>query len=219
MKWIVILLCFLLSSCAHRGGWERASSARQGQKQSPVIILDPGHGGTSPGTKRNAAPVIVEKNLTLECALKVRDYLQKRGYIVRLTRTKDEDVSLHKRVDLAHQWGGTFFVSIHFNHAPNPRAHGIEIFYYNKSQGSPLTTQSKKLATTILDSVVAGTKAKSRGVREGDYCVLRENRLPAVLIEGGFFSNAAEAKKLATPRYIDSLAQSIAEGIDRFVCS
>lgn len=218
MRWFFLLICLLLQSCAsHRVQDPDAVAVRQ--KRSPVIIIDPGHGGPSIGTKRTAPPLIIEKNLTLECSLRVRDYLQKKGYIVRLTRTKDEEVSLQKRASLAHQWGGSFFVSIHFNHAPNPRAHGIEIFYYDGRKSGPLLVQSRRLASTILDAVLAGTKAQSRGVRGGDYCVLRENRLPAVLIEGGFFSNLAEAKKLANSRYIDTLARSIAEGIDRYVHS
>ena len=187
------------------------------KRSSPVIIIDPGHGGPSLGTKRNSPPLIVEKTLALDCALQVRDCLQKKGYVVRLTRTKDEGVPLQRRAKLAHEWGGSLFVSIHFNHAPNPRANGVEIYYYDKSKASPLALKSKKLASTILDVIIANTKANSRGVRGGDYCVLRENRLPAVLVEGGFFSNSAEAKKLANPRYIATLAYSIAEGIDRFV--
>lgn len=215
-KYLLILTFFLLSSCSHRK-IESPSAPIKRKNQSTVIVIDPGHGGESLGTKRHSPPLIVEKKLTLDCALKVRDYLQKRGYVVRLTRTKDEAVSLHKRVALAHEWKGNLFVSIHFNHAPNAKAHGVEIFYYDKPKATPLGIKSKRLAMSILDRVIANTKAHSRGVLVGDFCVIRENKLPAVLIEGGFFSNTAEASKLANPKYIDTLAYSIAEGINNFV--
>jgi N-acetylmuramoyl-L-alanine amidase len=216
LSFLTLSFFFLLASCSHRKvSSPSAPIARQ--NRSFVIVIDPGHGGESAGTKRHSPPLIVEKKLTLDCALKVRDYLQKKGYIVRLTRTKDEAVSLQQRVALARQWGGRLFVSIHFNYAPNPQAHGVEVFYYDKPKSTPLGIKSKRLAMSILDRVIANTKANSRGVLVGDFHVIRENLLPAVLIEGGFFSNSVEAKKLANPQYIDTLAYSIAEGINNFV--
>ena len=42
---------------------------------------------------------------------------------------------------------------------------------------------------------------------------MRLTRCPAVLVEGGFLNNAAEARKLATPEYREALAQAVADGV------
>lgn len=217
MRLFFLVLLFFISSCAPKKEYEAPKTYPKAPRSPLVIVLDPGHGGESLGTKRNKAPQLVEKVLTLKCAEKVRECLQQWGYTVRMTRTTDIDVPLKKRVSLAKQFKGSLFVSIHFNHAANPKAHGIEVYYYSKHK-APLVARSKELATLLLKKSVQATKATSRGVREGDFCVIRENSsMPAVLIEGGFFSNIHEAKKLASHKYLNSLAHSIALGIDEFL--
>jgi N-acetylmuramoyl-L-alanine amidase len=178
-----------------------------------VVIIDPGHGGENDGTKRKKFPFLVEKDLALKCALIVRECLEQWGYDVLLTRTKDQFITLSDRTDFAKKWRARVFVSIHFNHAPNQNAEGVEVFYYPKSaQGEP----SKKLGFSVLQSVLAQTKAQNRGVKAGNFHVLRENPLTAILIEGGFFSNTQEAKKLASAKYLRKLSLGIAKGIDEF---
>jgi N-acetylmuramoyl-L-alanine amidase len=160
------------------------------------------------------APFTKEKALTLQTAMKVRDLLEQWGYTVRMTRTKDVSVPLAKRVSFAKSVHGSIFVSLHYNHAPNKKAHGVEIFYYQKRNDA---AQSKKLGQDILNSMLKNAKVVGRGVHAGDYHVIRENSMPAVLVEGGFFSNAQEAKKLSTPEYINKLSYSIAKGIDEYM--
>jgi N-acetylmuramoyl-L-alanine amidase len=180
----------------------------------PIVVLDPGHGGDNAGTKMAIAPHTKEKTLALQTAHKVRDLLEQWGYTVRLTRTKDVFVPLEKRVELARQFKGSLFVSLHYNHAPNKEAHGIEIFYFEKSK---FAKSSKRLGQDILKNIIAKTKAASRGVHAADFHVLRENSMPAVLVEGGFFSNVQEAKKLSNPKYLNTLSLAIAKGIDDFI--
>ncbi len=214
MKYFCLLVLLFLTSCSRRMQQEARVPFSHVEKRSMTIILDPGHGGESMGTKMKKAPYLVEKELALACSFKVRDCLEQWGYKVRMTRTRDVAVPLLKRVALAKEWRGQLFVSIHFNHAANVHAQGVEVFYYPDSVQAK---RSKHLAHCLLKSIVQKTKAASRGVKEGNFCVIRENSLPAVLIEGGFFSNAAEAKKLATDKYFNALAYSIAKGIDDFV--
>lgn len=212
---VLLLLTFTLSSCAKRQK-EEAFFVRKSSipKSDRVIVLDPGHGGKNQGTKMVIAPFTKEKTLTLQTAIKVRDLLEQWGYNVRMTRTKDTSVPLAKRVSFAKSVKGTIFVSLHFNHAPNKKATGVEIFYYGKRNDA---LQSKKLGQDILDAMVTHAKVSARGVHAGDYHVIRENSMPAVLVEGGFFSNAQEAKKLSTSSYINKLSYSIAKGIDAYM--
>lgn len=214
LRIVALVLLFATASCA-RPKEPRFSRQAIRPKALPTIILDPGHGGANDGTKMVIPPYTKEKTLALDTALKVRDMLEQWGYKVRMTRSRDVFIPLAERVTFAQNHHGHIFVSIHYNHAPNKNAHGVEIFYQEKNK---YMSRSKKLANAILDSMIKCTKAASRGCHPGDYHVLRENKsMPAVLVEGGFFSNAAEAKKLTNPQYVRTQAYSIAQGIDDFI--
>lgn len=217
----LLLLCLFSSSCARqsqeapyvrKSAWQK----KEPKETSRIIVLDPGHGGKNQGTKMAIEPFTKEKVLTLQTAIKVRDLLQQWGYTVRMTRTQDVSVPLAKRMSFAKSVKGTIFVSLHYNHASNKQASGVEIFYYQKRNDA---AQSKKLGQDILNAMVKHAKVNGRGVHAGDYHVIRENSMPAVLVEGGFFSNPQEAKKLSTPAYVNKLAFAIATGIDTYMQS
>ncbi len=214
-RFLVAIAFVLLSTACSRPKPERFSKTAIRPKTLPTVVLDPGHGGENAGTKMAIAPYTKEKTLTLDTARKVRDILEQWGYRVRMTRTSDVFIALDERVQFAKQCRGSLFVSIHFNHAPNKHAHGIEVFYYDKDA---LKARSKDLAKAILTAICKQTGAHSRGDQPGNYHVLRENNMmPAVLVEGGFFSNVSEARKLSDPQYIRKLSFAIAQGIDNFV--
>jgi len=81
----------------------------------------------------------------------------------------------------------------------------------------PRILTSKKLALSILRKTSFRTKGSARKVKKGNFLVLRETKIPAVLVEGGFMTNEEEKKLLSKPEYIQKLARGIAEGIDSFV--
>jgi N-acetylmuramoyl-L-alanine amidase len=212
---LFVLLAFLSISCSRAKPPEKFSRQAIRPKTLPVIILDPGHGGENDGTKMVIAPYTKEKALALHTALKVRDFLEQWGYKVRMTRTRDVFIPLAERVSFAETHKGHVFVSIHYNHAPNKNAQGVEIFYSDKNK---FTNSSKALANSILDAICKRNHATSRGCHVGNFHVVRENTtMPSVLVEGGFFSNVQEAQKLSNPHYVRNMSYSIAQGIDDFV--
>jgi N-acetylmuramoyl-L-alanine amidase len=222
MRLLSILLGYIaLCACVRKTSEEVTANknrlawttAHPGQ---PLIIIDPGHGGRDPGAQIIAAKV-QEKELTLRCALFVVEILQKWGYKVTLSRCKDVFVTLPNRVDLANKLGAALFISIHFNSAPNPKAHGAEVFYYRGSVQNPRAQQSKLLAHSIVDSISNNVPLHSRGVHAGNFCVIRETNMPAVLVEGGFLTNQQERERLGNPHYLRRLARAIVQGIDDFV--
>jgi len=73
------------------------------------------------------------------------------------------------------------------------------------------------LAQSILDKTIKNTQAKSRGVKHGNYAVIRETAMPAVLIEGGFLTNTSEMEKIKSAAYLKSLALGIAQGIQNYL--
>ena len=185
--------------------------------QPVLIMLDPGHGGHDAGTQSISKPRYQEKSLNLATAQFVKTYLLQKGYKVMMTRETDVFVSLEKRAQLANQKKPTLFVSIHFNAAPSINAKGVEVFYYESKEKKERTTKSKKLAQALLKQVLAHTQAKSRGVKQGNYAVIRETNIPAVLIEGGFVTNEEELKQLKDPIYLKRLAWGITRGIEEYL--
>lgn len=179
----------------------------------PVIVLDAGHGGTDEGAKVNA---FMEKKIALTTTLLTKKHLEEIGYRVVMTRSRDVFLPLPRRVSIANKTKGSLFVSIHFNSSPSAEAHGIEIFYFD-SKEMWRTKASKRLANCILGRVVNHTDALSRGVKRGNFHVIRETDMPAVLVEGGFMTNREERGKLRDKEYLDRLAIGIAQGIDRYM--
>jgi N-acetylmuramoyl-L-alanine amidase len=78
---------------------------------------------------------------------------------------------------------------------------------------------SYNLAKSILNKTSKRTGFKSRGVKEGNFCVIRETKMPAVLVEGGFITNPLERECLRKREYLDKLSKGIAEGINSFIQS
>ena len=124
-------------------------------------------------------------------------------------------IPLEKRALIANETKSKLFVSIHYNSAPNPVAKGIEVFYY-ASEDKIRKDASKKLATRVLSKVVDRTAAESRGTKEGKFCVIRETKMPAILIEAGFMTHPDELHLLKDINYRDKIARGIAEGIDSY---
>lgn len=187
-------------------------------KKREIIVIDPGHGGKDCGSANKAAGY-EEKSLTLETALKTRDYLEEMGYTVWMTRTHDEYIPLSQRAQLANEQQADVFVSIHFNHCPSREAHGLEVFIYKeKPTSSARIQESQILAEQVGSHVAKYTGMHSRGTKLGNLAVVRETKMPAILVEGGFLSNPAEREKIKDPRHRANIAWGIAKGVDHYLC-
>lgn len=214
-----ILAVFTLCSAGKRpsfhgvqGSYE-ANADEPASALKPLIVIDPGHGGTDEGTKVNT---FMEKKLALTTAMLLKKHIEELGYRVIMTRSRDVYLPLQRRVSIANKAKGSLFVSVHFNSAPSPEAKGIEIFYFD-SRELWRTKASRRLASCILQRVIGQTDATSRGIKQGNFHVIRETDMPAVLVEGGFMSNREERAKLRDKDYLDRLAIGIAQGIDRYM--
>jgi N-acetylmuramoyl-L-alanine amidase len=94
----------------------------------PIVLIDPGHGGTDPGAPGLSGQV-TEKQLTLIFARELRDVLADRGRVrVAMTRETDRSLSLEQRAAIARQLGASLLVSIHMDSAPNPLARGATVY-------------------------------------------------------------------------------------------
>ena len=182
----------------------------------PLVVLDAGHGGLDVGAKIRY-PYCEEKKMALLTTQLTKKYLEQMGYRVVMTRSSDFFVPLKKRVTIANKSPSKAFVSVHFNSCPNKIAHGIEIFYCNYSKNKKRNLASRKLAENVLARTTTRTQSISRGVKRGNFVVVRDTSMPSILIEGGFITNPKERDKLRQRQHLDKLAKGIAEGLDRFV--
>jgi N-acetylmuramoyl-L-alanine amidase len=213
--WIFIFFLIPLSAVPQTMGYKplRTYKVSLPQHAKPLIILDPGHGGDDEGAK---VRYFMEKRLALMTALLVRKSLEEMGYRVMMTRSKDVFIPLHRRVSIANKTKAVLFASIHYNSSSSAEAHGIEVFYHGGSDAKRMQ-QSRKLAGSVLTELLSQTEAHSRGVKSGNFHVIRETSMPAILIEGGFMTNNDERTHLRDKRYLEKVAKGIAQGIDKYL--
>ena len=154
-----------------------------------TVVIDPGHGGFD----RGGIPgqIVPEKMVALDTALRLQKLLQRAGLRTVMTRTTDVFIPLSVRSAIANSQPDAIFVSIHYNAAPRSGAHGIETYSENN--------RGAVLAARIQRDIVTRVSTENRGIRSAEYYVLRNCRLPAVLVECGFLTNPVEAQLALTP--------------------
>jgi N-acetylmuramoyl-L-alanine amidase len=171
------------------------------------VVIDPGHGGSDPGT--HAANGVTEKTVTLAIATAVTEDLRARGVEVVMTRTGDQYPDLDDRVRIANASGASLFVSIHADANDDRSKQGFTIILPEASSPATLTAGRDIYARLGNSGAVNhGMRKDNRGLR-----VLRKTTIPALLIETGFLSNPSEAAKLTSGAYQQRIASAIADGI------
>jgi N-acetylmuramoyl-L-alanine amidase len=196
-----------------------------------TVVLDPGHGGTDQGASSKWG---TEKGFALDVALAARSELIRAGYRVEMTRANDVGVSLEDRVNFANRFPRAVFVSIHFNSSSGGA--GVESYTLapegvpsnassehhasgageERHDGNALDGQNIALTAAIHAAVLSRVSVFDRGVRHARFHVLRDIKIPAVLLEGGFISDPAEGQRIASSYYQQQLGSAIAQGIQNY---
>lgn len=181
-----------------------------------LIVLDPGHGGAQPGAISPNG--IQEKDVNLEISLKVEKALKNAGYNVLMTRHEDIAVGPYERTSFANRNQAAIFLSIHANSSESSTlVNGVEVLYAPAPRGSFKEKGQNLITESILDEVVKSTGAKRRDIFERpNLVVLRETKMPALLIEVGFLSNLEEEILIASNDYQNKIVQGILKGINRY---
>ena len=171
------------------------------------IVIDPGHGGPDPGAIGIGG--LRETDVVLDVSKRVKKLLSEKGVKVRLTRYNEIDLDLPPRVSIANRTDADIFVSIHANASRGKRRdiNGLETFYYSGWRGRLL---AKKIQRQIL-KVSPGSP--DRGVRQGRYFVIKNTRMPAVLVEIGFLTGRLDARRLEKAIHRQRIAYAITKGI------
>ncbi|AIQ26113.1 N-acetylmuramoyl-L-alanine amidase [Paenibacillus sp. FSL H7-0737] len=196
---------YIRSGTTPRSTSTTSSISHTGNLRGKLIVVDPGHGGSDPGMLGTTYNTM-EKDLNLQTALYLRDALLAKGARVEMTRTReDQKPTLARRVQMSEDLRANAFVSIHYNSSPK-KVSGTLTFFYSESD-------DLKLARAIETRLGQGIGLKSNGLSFGDYHILRENRIPATLVELGFLTNPTDESIVRKSSYQKKAAKAIAEGL------
>jgi N-acetylmuramoyl-L-alanine amidase len=133
-----------------------------------VIVIDAGHGGKDSGAI--GINKILEKNVTLTVAKKLKGQLEKQNFKVILTRNSDLYIKLRKRVRVARDYKSDLFISLHADYHKNKKVHGVSVYTLSEKasdkeaealarrenkedliDGLDLSVESKEVTNILID--------------------------------------------------------------------
>jgi N-acetylmuramoyl-L-alanine amidase len=188
--------------------FERSSG--EGTLRRPLrrIVVDPGHGGSDPGTVSSNG--VSEKDITLAIAKDLATILQSEGdWDVQLTRSDDRFLAAEQRVAKANQADADLYLSIHADGWFHEDMQGLSVGVARPSISedggladwgtTPPGTHrnATRFAEILLEYLAEGLPLASRGLRTADYTELYGLRMPGVHVECGFLTNPEEARFLS----------------------
>lgn len=193
-----------------RSGGQPQRSSQPYQGKVYKVVVDPGHGGEDPGAASVSGRLEKEFNLNLSEQIAARVEQDPQLEIL-LTRTGDAFISSQElfRPQFANNLPADLFISIHGNTYEDASASGTETFYYHE--------ESLAWAETIHKHVIQATGLKDRGVKKGNFFVLRDTVMPSVLLELGYLTNPGDEAKMWTSVFQESVASAVIDGIREYL--
>lgn len=178
-----------------------------------ITCIDAGHGGHDPGGQSLGTP---EKAIALRYALRLGQRLERGGGVqVLYTRTDDTFVPLSERARIANSSSADVFISVHANASGNAAARGPWTIHAAPSpRGRTIATEVQRaLASVLGGSPAAVYPDESPWVGGRRLAVLRQTRMPAVLLELGFTTNAADLAQLEDAEVEEGVCLAVAAAI------
>ena len=171
------------------------------------VYIGVGHGVSDPGAVANG---IKEKDANLDVALACYSFLVKHGVSVKISRTKDTEVWIEKRVKEANAFGADLAVDIHHNAGGGD---GAEV-YHTKYLGKGATLANNILKEMqLIEQNSRGAKIKKNSRGDDYFAFVRDTTMPAVLCECAFLDNKTDVKIIDTKAERIKMGEAIAKGI------
>jgi len=206
---------------------------------TPVVVIDPGHGGNDLGAKGPQGTA--EKAITLTVARSVAEQLTNR-YQVHLTRSDDYQLQLSERTAVANRSAAAIFISLHTGSSFINSVSGSAVYFYQQFTESALAAEDQtpklltesslplpwdqlqikygasreKLAKLIQREIDAIRASPGTTVQGASLLVLEGADMPAVAIEIGNLSNPSEEKMMQDPEFLARIARAIALAVEAF---
>ncbi|MFE4710992.1 MULTISPECIES: N-acetylmuramoyl-L-alanine amidase [unclassified Paenibacillus] len=182
-----------------------------GDSGKKVIVLDAGHGGSDPGA--GSLNKLKEKDFTLAVVLKIEALLKNEPNTqVVLTRSGDTYPTLQERAKLANNLNASLFVSVHGNSPPvgtKTSPSGTETHYSRK--------ESLQFAQIVHKYLIQATGLPDRGIKQTSLHVTRETKMPAILLEVGFLTNAKDEALMYSDDFQQKVAEAVVAGIKEYL--
>lgn len=179
-----------------------------------VIAVDAGHGGFDGGVSGGG---LVEKDVNLDLALRLKARIEVAGGTAVLTRDQDVAYAAENKDDfdhrllLAEEGLAQVIVSLHANGFPDPGQFGAQTFF------PPKVPEAQRMALLIQEELVRLHPDNYReALEEGTFYLMKNSKVPAVLVELGFLTNPGDRARLSDPAFKDRMADAIARGLERF---
>jgi N-acetylmuramoyl-L-alanine amidase len=183
------------------------------------IVIDPGHGGIDRGAQHHG---LEEAWLAEDLAARIEGRLTAFGAQAYLTRSADLSTAPEtgdaERANLANGIDADLFLSLHIDASANPVASGVASYYFGSYGVAGRATGSAigaRLASLLQDEIAGRTDLLDCRTHAKTWALLRLTRMPAVRLELGYLSNAADARRLSSPEFRDAIAEAVVAGIER----
>ncbi len=218
---IVTTIIFVAAFFCGRFGAEITHAVQDSKPADRIVWIDPGHGGADPG--KVGVGDVLEKDINLQMAMKLKDELEMRDIEVMMTRTEDKDLAeegagsrkvsdLNNRCKMMNESDATLTICVHQNSFTDSGVKGAQVFYCSGSE------DGKKVAQLIQDTIKGNVDPENnREIKENDsYYMLKNTGIPVVIVECGFLSNPEETALLVDEEYQHRMAEAIAEGVLKY---
>ncbi|MEW6189075.1 MAG: N-acetylmuramoyl-L-alanine amidase [Actinomycetota bacterium] len=177
------------------------------------IAVDFGH-GYPPDPGAVGPTGLKESEVCEDLGLRFGNLLDLLGAKVIYTRKKGEFVGLSQRANLANDFKAELFISFHVNGSTDPKAEGSSTYYF--ASGNHFSKRGKKLAQVIQEELVSSLERKDGRIHGKNFLVLRETRMPAVLVEPVYITNPEEEKILREEVFRQKIAVAVFDGLKRY---
>jgi N-acetylmuramoyl-L-alanine amidase len=189
------------------------------KRDKPVVVIDAGHGGVDPGVN---AFGILEKDLTLDYALKIAEAIKKTGACeVKLTRSSDDFVSIDKRIAIVKEHKALLFISLHADSmSEESKENGVTIHVKRSSLREEQGGQSlSSVFARLLGGYLGAHSMNKNAFRESEFKVLERASAEtmAILVELGYMSSRETAERLQSAAYRDDIVAAISRAVEGVV--
>ncbi len=181
-----------------------------------VVLIDAGPDHIHRG---HVGPGLSEQDVADDIAVRVEGRLAALGTTVIVTgpaRSGHTSFDDSARAAIANEVGADVLISLHCDAHPNPAAHGMAAFYFGTSNGRTSSLAGQALAELLLEEMAVRSDARNCGAQPKTWELLRLTRMPAVHVDLGYLTNAADSARLADEAGRDQIAQAITAALIRF---